>query len=334
MRVKVAISARHEKIDFREFEFGLTKHRLLEGHSEDSDDWRIGHPIVFPNMLAVGNGDAAGVISYAAMTNALSDGYATSLLGRRRPTPEIRASNRATRSLGERLRWVAWLEVAVVASQGRAAAAMRKVNSEARRADLEHAAAEKLATAQALAAALAARDGAGDARGGAALSVVGVVGVPIAFVGTGERIQDLEPFHADRVPRERARVQRQLQELLQGEGERREHEADRDVEPEDPVPGDAADDGAADERAEGDREPGDPAPRADERSAPVGRHARAQDGERQRGDDRATDALSRTGGDEHSGKGQRPGPARPGRDHQPGPRRPPGRGRAAAVLAG
>ncbi len=31
------------------------------------------------------------------------NGYATSLLGRRRPTPEIRASNRATRSLGERL---------------------------------------------------------------------------------------------------------------------------------------------------------------------------------------------------------------------------------------
>jgi 5,5'-dehydrodivanillate O-demethylase len=53
----VAISARHEKIDFREFEFGITKHRLLEGHSEDSDDWRIGHPIVFPNLLAVGNGD-------------------------------------------------------------------------------------------------------------------------------------------------------------------------------------------------------------------------------------------------------------------------------------
>jgi signal recognition particle subunit SRP54 len=39
----------------------------------------------------------------------------------------------------------------------------------------------------------------GDARGGAALSVVGVVGVPIAFVGTGERPQDLEEFHADRL---------------------------------------------------------------------------------------------------------------------------------------
>ncbi len=39
----------------------------------------------------------------------------------------------------------------------------------------------------------------GDARGGAALSVVGVVGVPIAFIGTGERVQDLEPFQADRL---------------------------------------------------------------------------------------------------------------------------------------
>jgi signal recognition particle subunit SRP54 len=39
----------------------------------------------------------------------------------------------------------------------------------------------------------------GDARGGAALSVVAVVGVPIAFVGLGERLEDLEPFQADRL---------------------------------------------------------------------------------------------------------------------------------------
>jgi len=39
----------------------------------------------------------------------------------------------------------------------------------------------------------------GDARGGAALSVVSVVGVPIAFVGTGERLEDLEPFHPERM---------------------------------------------------------------------------------------------------------------------------------------
>jgi signal recognition particle subunit SRP54 len=38
----------------------------------------------------------------------------------------------------------------------------------------------------------------GDARGGAALSVVSVVGVPIAFMGIGERLDDFEPFYADR----------------------------------------------------------------------------------------------------------------------------------------
>jgi signal recognition particle subunit SRP54 len=39
----------------------------------------------------------------------------------------------------------------------------------------------------------------GDARGGAALSVVYVVGVPIAFVGSGERLEDLEQFQPERV---------------------------------------------------------------------------------------------------------------------------------------
>jgi signal recognition particle subunit SRP54 len=39
----------------------------------------------------------------------------------------------------------------------------------------------------------------GDARGGAALSVVAVVGVPIAFVGSGERLEDLEQFYPDRI---------------------------------------------------------------------------------------------------------------------------------------
>ncbi|HCW50528.1 MAG TPA: signal recognition particle protein [Clostridiales bacterium] len=39
----------------------------------------------------------------------------------------------------------------------------------------------------------------GDARGGAALSVRAVTGRPIKFVGTGEKIDDLEPFHPDRM---------------------------------------------------------------------------------------------------------------------------------------
>jgi len=54
---KVAISSHHEKIAFREFAHGITKHRLLTGQSEECDDWKVGHPIVFPNILSVGAGD-------------------------------------------------------------------------------------------------------------------------------------------------------------------------------------------------------------------------------------------------------------------------------------
>ena len=39
----------------------------------------------------------------------------------------------------------------------------------------------------------------GDARGGAALSIAHVTGVPIKFAGTGERSDALEPFHPDRM---------------------------------------------------------------------------------------------------------------------------------------
>jgi signal recognition particle subunit SRP54 len=38
----------------------------------------------------------------------------------------------------------------------------------------------------------------GDARGGAALSIRAVTGVPIKFVGVGEKVEALEPFHPDR----------------------------------------------------------------------------------------------------------------------------------------
>ncbi len=39
----------------------------------------------------------------------------------------------------------------------------------------------------------------GDARGGAALSVKAVTGVPIKFIGVGEHLEDLEEFHPDRM---------------------------------------------------------------------------------------------------------------------------------------
>jgi signal recognition particle subunit SRP54 len=39
----------------------------------------------------------------------------------------------------------------------------------------------------------------GDARGGAALSIRAVTGAPVKYVGTGEKLSDLEVFHPDRV---------------------------------------------------------------------------------------------------------------------------------------
>lgn len=39
----------------------------------------------------------------------------------------------------------------------------------------------------------------GDARGGAALSVRAVTGCPIKFIGVGEKVEALEPFHPDRM---------------------------------------------------------------------------------------------------------------------------------------
>ena len=85
-------------------------------------------------------------------------------------------------------------------------------------------------------------------------------------------------------------------------GERGEHEADRHVEPEDPVPGDAVDDGAADERAERDAEAGDARPGADREAALLGRERGGEQRQRERRDDRGAGALQRAGGDQRAGR--------------------------------
>lgn len=41
----------HTKIGFDLFEFGIVKRRIEAGGSEDDDDWKIGHALVFPCML-------------------------------------------------------------------------------------------------------------------------------------------------------------------------------------------------------------------------------------------------------------------------------------------
>ncbi|MYB85618.1 MAG: Rieske 2Fe-2S domain-containing protein [Acidimicrobiaceae bacterium] len=48
------VANKHEKVAFDPFDHGIIKRRLLEGQSEDSDDWKIGHPLVFPYKMWVG----------------------------------------------------------------------------------------------------------------------------------------------------------------------------------------------------------------------------------------------------------------------------------------
>lgn len=49
-------SRHHVKIAFEEFEYGIIKKRLLEGQvEEEATDWITGHPMIFPNMLLVGD---------------------------------------------------------------------------------------------------------------------------------------------------------------------------------------------------------------------------------------------------------------------------------------
>src|SRR5262247_4420699 len=45
----------HEKIGFDEFQYGIIKRRVVAGRSEQDPEWRIGHPVLFPNILRVGS---------------------------------------------------------------------------------------------------------------------------------------------------------------------------------------------------------------------------------------------------------------------------------------
>ena len=55
---------RHEKIGFSVFEHGIIKRRVVEGGSEQDDDWKAGHPIVFPNILRSGLSASDATLQY------------------------------------------------------------------------------------------------------------------------------------------------------------------------------------------------------------------------------------------------------------------------------
>jgi 5,5'-dehydrodivanillate O-demethylase len=79
----------HVKLDFDRFKYGMMKRRLLEGESEDCDDWTTGHPLLFPNILAQGGIDAPTLQIRVPIddTHTLHFGYRTQ---RRKPGAEPR----------------------------------------------------------------------------------------------------------------------------------------------------------------------------------------------------------------------------------------------------
>jgi 5,5'-dehydrodivanillate O-demethylase len=46
----------HVKVGFDPIEWGILKRRVLEGNTEENDDWKVGHPLVFPYSMRVGGG--------------------------------------------------------------------------------------------------------------------------------------------------------------------------------------------------------------------------------------------------------------------------------------
>jgi 5,5'-dehydrodivanillate O-demethylase len=45
---------KHVKVGFDPMEWGILKRRVLEGSTEQDDDWAVGHPLVFPYCMRVG----------------------------------------------------------------------------------------------------------------------------------------------------------------------------------------------------------------------------------------------------------------------------------------
>ena len=52
-RASASRGREHMKVGFDRFDYGIVKRRLMEGETEEDEWWRVGHPILFPNILRV-----------------------------------------------------------------------------------------------------------------------------------------------------------------------------------------------------------------------------------------------------------------------------------------
>jgi 5,5'-dehydrodivanillate O-demethylase len=90
-------TARHLKIEFDVFEYGIYKRRLVEGEPDDADDWVVGHPFLFPHTLVNGTGDTFTYQIRVPMddTNTMHVRYRGSVLKSGELAPELDVSHPA-----------------------------------------------------------------------------------------------------------------------------------------------------------------------------------------------------------------------------------------------
>ena len=54
-REETCIPVHHERIGFEVFKYGIIKRRVLQGDTDQHENWKVGHPILFPNILLSGS---------------------------------------------------------------------------------------------------------------------------------------------------------------------------------------------------------------------------------------------------------------------------------------
>jgi 5,5'-dehydrodivanillate O-demethylase len=50
-----SLGRKHQRIAFDEFDYGIIKRRMVEGDTGEEEDWQVGHPVLFPNVLLTGS---------------------------------------------------------------------------------------------------------------------------------------------------------------------------------------------------------------------------------------------------------------------------------------
>jgi 5,5'-dehydrodivanillate O-demethylase oxygenase subunit len=98
--------ARHVKFEFDLFRYGIMKRRLLEGESEDGIEWTVGHPLLFPNILTVGD-EGTAHIDYRVPVDDTTTHHLTCYTRKRAAgTPPVPMTVKYTQAFDEQRRFI------------------------------------------------------------------------------------------------------------------------------------------------------------------------------------------------------------------------------------